>query len=382
MKDNEIRIGALYPLTGQYQLVGRSIRQAMEFLACLINHDELPGELRLPYLGGKKVRLVWGNTGSDPIMAQNETRRLISEEGAAALLGCYQSDVTAVASIQAEVYGIPFLSPDTAAASLTQRGLRYFFRTGPDSLRCTRSLFDMLFDLGVKNKTIGIICGNSLLGQDEVQALLHLSKKYGHKVTAICFYTEDFPATQDDLLVVKEACPDLLILPQNECDAVKVIGELKESDFCPFALLDQTSFFAAEGQSQPAGEYVIGTAAWAEGLTRSLPLAREMNDLFKSKNGTGFDNAGALGFTGLYVLLDAIGRAGTTRSGAVREALSHTELSADRLILPWEGIRFDRNGQNTFADSLVVQTICQDPVIVWPEEIAQRRTVLPIPHGQ
>lgn len=382
MKDYEIRIGALYPLTGQYQFVGRSTRQAMEFLACLINHDELPGELRLPYLGGKKVRLIWGDTGSDPITAQNEARRLIAEEGAVALLGSYQSGVTAVASIQAEVYGIPFLSPDTDAASLTQRGLRYFFRTGPDSLSCTRSLFDMLYEFGINNKTIGIISGNSLLGQDGVQALLHLSKKYGHKVTVIRFYDENVPVTQDDCLLIKEAYPELLVVPQNENDAVKVIEDFKKIGFCPFALLDQTSFFAAGGQSRPEGENVISTAAWATGLTQALPLAKEMNELFKAANGTGFDNAAALGFTGLYVLLDAIGRAGTTRPGAVREALSHTELSADRLILPWEGIRFDRNGQNIFADSLVVQRICQDSVIVWPEEFAQGHAVLPIPHGQ
>jgi branched-chain amino acid transport system substrate-binding protein len=48
--------------------------------------------------------------------------RLIGEEAVVALMGAYQSSVTAAASEVAEEEGIPFLTAASTAPSLTKRG--------------------------------------------------------------------------------------------------------------------------------------------------------------------------------------------------------------------------------------------------------------------
>ena len=331
----------------------------------------------LPDLDGAKIRLIWGDTKGDPIFAQEEVKRLIEDERVTSIIGCYQSAVTQSVSFQAEIYNIPFLSPDADASILTQRGFKWFFRTGPTSHIYSENLFDMLGKTEFSAVTLGSLSENSLLGQDEVQALINLSRKYRHKITII----ELFEAiTNNQLHNIKSSNPDMLVIPQAEEDDMKTIRILNEIGYCPLAYLDQTGFFALEELLKIAGVYadhVISTAAWALGLTRKLPLAREINQLYKARYGDNLNSVNALSFTGIYVLVDAIARAHSESPRDIRRALINTDIPCGTLILPWDGIRFDETGQNIFADSMVVQVINKTNKIVWPKDLAETNVIIP-----
>src|SRR5437016_12643289 len=133
-----VKIGAIYPLSGNAASAGVHAKAAIETAVEIINnaHPEL-GDLPLAKnaglagLGGAKVEVVFADNQGSPAAGQDQALRLITEEKVVALTGAYQSGITLTASAIAERYGIPFLTGESVAANLTERGFKWFFRTTP-----------------------------------------------------------------------------------------------------------------------------------------------------------------------------------------------------------------------------------------------------------
>ena len=173
----EIKIGVIYPLTGPAASSGAEMRNALEMAADIINNGtkgipELPFSAGggLPGLKGAKIKLVFADHQSNPQTGATEAERLISQEKVVALLGSYQSNVTATASQTAERYGIPFLNPESSSASLTARGFKWFFRTTPHDDVFVNNFYDFFKELEAKkNMKIGPIATfnvNALWGSE------------------------------------------------------------------------------------------------------------------------------------------------------------------------------------------------------------------------
>jgi len=380
LRNQEIRIGALYPLTGRDQSIGQSIRRALEFLVDLVNNPKKGSYLKLPDLHGSKIKLIWGDTEGDPLVAQAEVRRLIKKEKVSAIIGCYNSGVTEAVSLQTEVFKIPFVNPDSDARTLTQRNLKWFFRTGPDSLIYTEKLIDLLDKTGFATATFGSLTGDNLIGLDEARTLINLSEKFRHKVNALEIYNPNLPIAKNELRYIKYVNPDILFIPQDDQDALQTIRMAKKIKYCPLAFFCQVNFLSTEELLRAGGkdaEYVVNTAVWAKSLTQKIPLARKVNDLYKRRYNENLNSDNVLSFTGLYTLIEAIAHAGSGNPQAIRKALVNINIPGYRLILPWKGIRFDKTGQNIFADSLVVQILNKTHKIVWPRNWAETSVVLP-----
>jgi len=78
-------------------------------------------------------------------------------------------------------------------------------------------------------------------------------------------------------------------------------------------------------------------------------------------------------------LIDAINRAGSTDPEAIRQALVETDIPGNLLALPWEGVKFDENGQNIYGRAIITQWQNQRLVAVWPWEIAEEKVVWHLP---
>jgi branched-chain amino acid transport system substrate-binding protein len=74
---------------------------------------------------------------------------------------------------------------------------------------------------------------------------------------------------------------------------------------------------------------------------------------------------------GIIVLADAINRAGSTEREAIRTALRETDISADQMFLPWDGVKFDENGLNERSSGIMVQYMHGSGLHqIWPFETA------------
>jgi branched-chain amino acid transport system substrate-binding protein len=161
LAQEEIRIGVIYPLTGAAASTGLELKNALELAADLINNGTKALNLPLtttgglPNLKGAKIKLFFGDHQGNPQTGATEAERLISQEKVVALVGCYFSNVTNTASQVAERNGIPFLSPESSSATLTQRGFKWFFRTTPHDELFVANFFEFLKDVE-KKKNISV----------------------------------------------------------------------------------------------------------------------------------------------------------------------------------------------------------------------------------
>src|SRR5436853_6117383 len=146
-----VKIGAIYPLSGNAASAGVHAKAAIETAVEIIKSGR-PGLGNLPVtkgpglpgLGGAKVEVVCADNQGSPATGQNQALRLITEEKVVALSGAYQSGITLTTSAIAEKYGIPFVNGESVAANLTERGFKWFFRTTPIPTDFAKGHFEFL----------------------------------------------------------------------------------------------------------------------------------------------------------------------------------------------------------------------------------------------
>ena len=108
-----IKIGAIYPLTGNLAATGMDCKRGVDLAVEIINGKfdlNLPfaKEEGIPNLGGAKIEVIYADTKGDPKNGLAEAERLITQEKVVALIGAYQSAVTKTGSQAAERLKIPY----------------------------------------------------------------------------------------------------------------------------------------------------------------------------------------------------------------------------------------------------------------------------------
>ena len=186
----EVKIGLLYPLSGPTAQIGLDAVAAIRTAVDIVNEGaDLPLALAkskgLPGLGGAKVTLVVVDHQGKPEVGQSETERLITQEKVHALFGAYFSSVTAAASQAAERAGVPFVNAKSSQPALTQRGLKYFFRTSPTDETFSQLMFDFLKDFGAKSgqkfQSVSIFHEDTAYGTDSAKVQERLAKDARHQ---------------------------------------------------------------------------------------------------------------------------------------------------------------------------------------------------------
>lgn len=390
-QDAVIPIGAVYPLSGALARIGAAIRNGIELAAEIVNdpHPDLTLPLAatagLPKLGNRKLRLIWGDSRGDPATGRAEAERLIERERVVALIGSYQSAVTATASLPAEARGVPYLNPESSSPRLTERGFKWFFRTGPHDTTFTKLFFDMMEDLkrrGQRISRVAILAEDTEFGATAAGVADGFARVYRYDVVARELYTSPPASLTAEFLRIRAANPDVIIGANYLVDAIMIVRTLKEIRWFPQGFMVHAGFTTVPDYLRSTGRdgwYFLARAPWALGIAKRKPLVARVNDLYKRKHNSDMDEVVARGFTGMLTLADAINRAGSTAPAAIQKALKETSIPGAQLIMPWDGIEFDDRGQNKYAAGLMVQILDNDYKVVWPFEIAEAPIVWPVP---
>ena len=82
----------------------------------------------------------------------------------------------------------------------------------------------------------------------------------------------------------------------------------------------------------------------------------------------------------VFVIADALDRAGSVDPDAIRQALVETDIvNEGQLMVPWKGVKFDEKGQNIYASGIITQAFDKKYKTVWPSENKSVDPVVPIP---
>src|ERR1700694_2146898 len=388
-QDKTVKIGAIYPLSGNAASAGVHGKAAIETAVDIINnaHPEL-GNLPLAKnaglagLGGAKVEVVFADNQGSPAVGQNQALRLITEEKVVALNGAYQSGITLTTSAISEKYGIPYVAGESVAASLTERGFKWFFRVTPIASDFAKIYLDFLKDMkagGQKIDNIALVHENTEYGTSVASVITGMFKDNGLSIAQDISYSANTTDVQSQVLQLKDKKPDVVIMISYTSDAILYAKTMQALDYKPPLMMADNAGFSDPSLIKTVGKRVQGVfnrSAFSIGPPGSPTYL--INEMYKKKSGDDLDDTAARQMQGFFVLCDAIDRAGSTEPAKIQAALKATDLKPDQLIMGYKGVKFDEKGQNILASGLVIQL--QDGehyVPVWPKDKAKTAPVLP-----
>jgi len=388
----EVKIGVIYPLTGAAASTGAELRQALELAADIVNNGakglDMPFAAGggIPGLKGAKIKLVFADHQGNPQVGATEAERLITQDKVVALVGAYNSNVTATASQVAERYQIPFLNPESSSASLTARGFKWFFRTTPHDDLFVHNAFEFMKELqakkGIKIAALASFNENTLWGNETTKLQAKLAPEFGYTLAKQLTYPAKSTQLTSEVQTLKAAAPTVVLQSSYLGDAILAMKSYKELGFSPDMILANNAGFTDSEFIRTLGrdaEYVITREVWALDLATRNALIRDVNTLFRSRAKVDFTGNSSRTFTGLMVLADALDRAKSTEPEAIRRALVATNIGAEKLIMPWKGVQFDASGQNTLGRGILVQIVDGKYHTVWPFNMAAQDVVWPMP---
>jgi branched-chain amino acid transport system substrate-binding protein len=387
---NTVKIGAIYPLSGNAASTGVHTKAAFEVAVDIINNGN-PALGNLPVtknaglkgLGGAKVEVIFADNQGSPAVGQNQALRLITEEKVVALSGSYQSGVTLTTSAISEKYGIPFLNGESVAANLTERGFKWFFRTTPVAGDFARIYLDFLKDMkasGQKVDNIALVHENTEYGTSVANVITSTFKENGLAIAQDIAYSANTTDVQSQVLQLKDKKPDVVIMISYTSDAILYAKTFQALDYKPPMLIADNAGYSDPSTLKAVGKQIQGIfnrSSFAIGPPGSPTYL--INEMYKKKSGgDDMDDTVARQMQGFFVLIDAIDRAGSTEPAKIQAALKATDLKPDQLIMGYKGVKFDDKGQNILAAGLVIQL--QDGenyVPVWPKDKAKSAPAFP-----
>jgi branched-chain amino acid transport system substrate-binding protein len=391
---SEVKIAGLWPLSGSNATAGTDVLHGAQLAVDIINnaHPDIDLPLAsgtgLPGLGGAKINLVTGDTQGTPEVGASEVDRLVTSEKVAAVIGCYQSAVTLTASQRAERLSIPFVNEASSSVSLTERGLQWFFRTGPTDESFANTMFDYL-DSEAKNgktiKTIGVLHTNDQFGNDGDTVTKKVAGTHNLPVAVDVAFDPNAADLTSQVTQLRAGNPDVLFVLAYTDGAIKLMKTLRQLNYYPPALLAYGSGFADPAFITGLGDQangVMSRAAWSEEIAQKRPAAKAVADMFQQKYNAPMTENSARAFTAVMTLAQAINAAKSTKPDAIRDALRKFNQPGDKTIMPWTNIKFDDHGQNTGAGGVVEQLVSGKYRVVYPANVATVTAVWPLAQAQ
>ena len=405
----EIKIGAIYPLTGGAAAAGRELRAGAELAVEIANkvmadiNMSMAKNGGIKSMGGAKITIIFKDHEGNPTLGADLAKKLILDDKVDGLLGCYHSSVTKTVSAVAEQHGVPMINGTSTSPPLTQRGFKWFWRTTPHDKWFTKDLFELIKGLsegkvrGVKAvpknelASIASACEKTEWGSNVSGMIQAWAKDYGINVKKSLLYAKESPDLSSEVRSLKASRADAMLFASYTSDAILMVKTLKAQKVMPKIIWGQDAGFEKPEFRNTLGDSIGGI------LTRTVflpkvaelkPVAGQVNKLYKAKTGNDLGGASARAFTGLQTWVHVLEKAGSTEPADIQRAANTINIPGAELVVPWAGIKFstsgDEIGQNTLGSGLIGQ-YQKGPdgklvlEIVYPFDVASADMIYPFP---
>jgi branched-chain amino acid transport system substrate-binding protein len=354
----EIRLGAIFPLSGPSGLLGDECFRGVELA---VEERNAAGGI-----AGRAIRLVRADA-PDEAAASHEARRLSQgTDRVAAFLGSFATPIALPASQVAELAGIPYFELGALADAVTERGFRWIFRLSPRAADFAATSIDAV---------TGIVAPSLGVAPDALRlAILHEEAAGGQSVGAaqealirvrsltLVERVAYAPRPADLTAVVNRLrgqAAQVVLHCGAPGDEVALFRALRDASWRPSMVIGTAGGYGLTESARSIGDDMLGTmsADWTpfEVNERIAPGARAFPDLYLRRYGAEPRSAhGLAAYAGARVALDALHRAGSTERDRIRAAVQATDLAEGTTPAGW-GVRFDERGQNLRAAPILCQ---------------------------
>ena len=382
-----VKIGLMVSLTGSGVQAGEECQVLADIFEDIINnkHDDISlpfaTDEGLPNLGGAKVEFVVGDQSSADI-ALSEAERLITEEGVIGFCGNFSSATTKTTMVAAEKYGVPVISEGTSM-TLTDAGYQYFGRSFPGDDLFIQDCFTFIDyvnetqDAGIK--TIALVSEDSEFGANIAKVEAAAAEEFGYEVIENISYSATATNVTSEVLRLKEANPDAVLMSSYAADALLFMSTFKEQNYFPKMLFGQRGGFMASDFALNLGtdsDYVLTGSRWNSDMQNDA--AQDIGTLFKDEMGITLIGDTLTSVWDGVLIAVAANQAGSTDGDAIRQAMSDG-LDLDPALDPFalEGYKYAENGQNEYGCSIVIQYMDGVLNTVYPVESANMEVQYP-----
>ena len=341
---DEIRIGAVLPVTGKESKIGGAYKQATE-LAVKEANDA--GGIQV---GAKKMKINLSllDDTSDAAKSAQLVEQLITQNKSHAIIGGYGSHLVQAQSVVPDRYGVPYLSGGAGATAIFGRS-KWVFGTLSPVEHLAETQMNFLDDLVKQGKlktplTIALVTENTEHGNDYAKGVNDFIKSHpGYKVVV----QEKFELNTTDyrplLQRVAEAKADLFLADSHLEDFIAMHRTYTQMGLQHLMLTHgaRGSDTAARKALGPATDYVFASGWWSDLLP--YPQVKEFNTRYKAATGVEPQWYHAMAYETVRALLTAISKAGSLEPEKIRAALAG--LKMEKSIVPGQVLSFTKTGQ-------------------------------------
>jgi len=246
----EIRIGLMCPLTGSWASEGQDMRDIVQLMADEVN--------AAGGINGQQVTVLVEDDGGDPRTAVSAANRLATRD-VTAVIGTYGSSITEAAQGIYDDFGIIQIANGATSIRLTQKGLKYFFRTSPRDDEQGRVAAETIASLGFSK--VAILHDSTSYARglaDETRGLLEQDNK------EIAFFGALTPGERDYSTILsrlRNANPDVVFFTGYYPEAGLLLRQKSEMNWdVPFLGGDATNnpdLVSIAGRSAAEGFYFL-----------------------------------------------------------------------------------------------------------------------------
>ena len=307
-----VKIGLMAPITGSWASEGLEMKRNVELLAQELNAKG--------GIGGKQVEVVIEDDGGDPRTASLAAQRLTTK-GVVAVIGTYGSAVTEASQPIYDEANIVQVANGSTAVRLTEKKLKFFFRTCPRDDEQGKVGAATVQKLGAKR--IAILHDNSAYSKglaDEINGILKKANANVIYFDALTPKEQDYSAI---LTKLKAATPDLVFFTGYYPEAGLLLKQKKQMGF-------NAPFIGGDAVNNPDLVKIAGKEAAAGFMFLSPPVPKDLDNpeakaylaAYQKKYGEAPQSIyGVLAGDGFRVVAKAIELGKSTKADAIRTAL-------------------------------------------------------------
>lgn len=229
---DEVRIGVIFPLTGNMAAAGNDGLDAIRVAADIYNDETT----------GPKVKIVAANA-TTAAEAQAAVQRLVTQQDVKIIMGTTLSLLGIPASAQADRLGAIYWDTIDASPVISDRGLKNVFQlmvqggtTGAAGSDYVKDVIAPTLGKPVEELKVGVINTNDEYGAAVGDGMISQAEEIGLNIVTHEQYEPEITDLSSIILKLKDADVEVLLASTLASDAVLLNKQMRQADFNPIVV--------------------------------------------------------------------------------------------------------------------------------------------------
>jgi branched-chain amino acid transport system substrate-binding protein len=283
---------------------------------------------------GRQIELLTEDTSGLPERGRSGIEKLITQDNVVAVTGEHQSSVCLAEIEVAHRYEVPFVNVNCWSDAVRTAGYPEVFNPSPWNSLVSQAMAEVISEMGVDRVVAFAENTDYGIGQAEVlqEKLAELAPNVEYRFQVLDRTASDYTAS---LLPLRRNPPDMVVTIMLPPAGYQLLSQLHEQGIAPSA--DTWLFDGAGIADYPdfwenvsdAAKSLIALGFYHPEMKLS-ELGNRVADMYRERTGEAPGRLPLQATDALFVLADAIERAGSTERQAVIEALKETNFEGTR----------------------------------------------------